>query len=56
VPLAVLAVVSSRYAIRPVEPFILFGGFFVASVLLGRLCRTVPMMWQAIVCRWFSQK
>ena len=54
--MVVLAILSSRYAIRPLEPFFLFGGFFVAGVMLGGLCCTGPLMWQGIVHRWFSQR
>jgi len=56
IPMVVLAILSSRYAIRPLEPFFLFGGFFVAGVMLGGLCCTGPLMWQGIVHRWFSQR
>ncbi len=52
----VFAVISSRYAIRPLEPFFLFGGFFVVGVLCGGLCCTIPLIWQGIVHRWFSQR
>lgn len=56
IPMVGLAFLSSRYAIRPLEPFFLFGGFFVAGVLLGGLCSTVSLIWQGIVHRWFSQR
>lgn len=56
VPMVGLAFLSSRYAIRPLEPFFLFGGFLVAGVLLGGFCGTVPLIWQGIVHRWFSQR
>ena len=56
IPMVVLAILSSRYAIRPLEPFFLFGGFLIAGVLLGGLCCTVPLIWQGIVHRWFSQR
>lgn len=56
VPMVGLAFLSSHYAIRPLEPFFLFGGFFVVGVLLGGLCSTVPMIWQGVVHRWFSQR
>lgn len=55
IPMVGLAILSSPYAIRPLEPFILFGGFLFAGVLLGGLCCTVPLIWQGIVHRWFSR-
>lgn len=54
IPMAGLAFWSSRYAIRPLEPLFLFGGFFVAGVLLGGFCSTAPLIWQGIVHRWFG--
>lgn len=56
IPMLVFAVLSSRYAIRPFEPFFVLGGFFVVGVLLGGLCCTTPLIWQGIVHRWFSQR
>jgi hypothetical protein len=56
VPMVVLAIFSSRYAIRPLEPFFIFGGLFIAGVVLSGLCCTVPSLWQGIVHRWFSQR
>lgn len=56
IPMVVLAILSSRHAIRPLEPFFLFGGFLIAGILLGGLCCTVPLIWQGIVHRWFSQR
>ncbi|MFB7879455.1 hypothetical protein [Brevundimonas diminuta] len=56
IPMVVLAFLSSRYAIRPLEPFFLFGGFFVAGVVLAGFCSTIPLIWQGIVHRWFSQR
>jgi hypothetical protein len=56
IPMIVLAILSSRYAIRPLEPLFVFGGFFIVGVLCGGLCCTIPLIWLGIVHRWFSQR
>ena len=38
IPMVILAVASTFYAKNKLEPFLLFGGFYIASGFLGAAC------------------
>ena len=38
IPMVILAIASTFYATNKLEPFVLFGGFYVVSGFLGAAC------------------